>query len=66
MPSRSRRGTTPTRLWHYPDPFAFYNPSADADDLAELLDPTLRGDEYVSVEDEAGEVVGFFQFKHGT
>ena len=49
--------------WHYPDPFAFYDPSADADDLAELLDPTLRGDEYVSVEDEAGEVVGFFQFK---
>ncbi len=49
--------------WHYPEPFSFYDASADANDLAELLDPALRGDDYASVEDEAGELVGFFQFK---
>ena len=50
--------------WHYPEPFSFYDASADANDLAELLDPALRGDEYVSVDDETGELAGFFQFKH--
>ena len=50
-------------LWHYPEPFSFYDASADANDLAELLDPALRGDEYVSVEDESGGLAGFFQFK---
>ena len=50
-------------LWHYPEPFSFYDASADAGDLAELLDPALRGDEYVSVEDATGELAGFFQFK---
>ena len=50
-------------LWHYPEPFSFYDASADVNDLAELLDPVLRGDGYVSVEDETGELAGFFQFK---
>ena len=50
-------------LWHYPEPFSFYDASADVNDLAELLDPALRGDGYVSVEDETGELAGFFQFK---
>ena len=49
--------------WHYPEPFAFYDASADENDLAELLDPVLRGDGYVSVEDGTGELAGFFQFK---
>jgi [ribosomal protein S18]-alanine N-acetyltransferase len=49
--------------WHYPPPFDFYDAAADADDLAELLDPARRGDEYVSVEDDTGELAGFFQFK---
>jgi ribosomal-protein-alanine N-acetyltransferase len=50
-------------LWHYPEPFSFYDWSADPNDLAELLDPALRGDAYVAVEDEAGNLVGFFAFK---
>jgi [ribosomal protein S18]-alanine N-acetyltransferase len=49
--------------WHYPEPYSFYDPAADAADLAELLDPEARGDEYVSVDDDTGELVGFFQFK---
>jgi ribosomal-protein-alanine N-acetyltransferase len=50
-------------LWHYPDPFSFYDWSADPDDLAELLSPELRGDAYFSVDDEGGELAGFFAFK---
>ena len=38
-------------LWHYPEPFSFYDWSADADDLAELLSPTLRGEAYFAVDD---------------
>jgi ribosomal-protein-alanine N-acetyltransferase len=49
--------------WHYPEPFSFYDWTADADDLAELLSPELRGDVYYAAEDENGELVGFFGFK---
>lgn len=49
--------------WHYPEPFSFYDWTADADDLAELLDPVARGDAYVSVDDGAGSLIGFFSFK---
>jgi [ribosomal protein S18]-alanine N-acetyltransferase len=53
--------------WHYPEPFSFYDVAADPDDLAELLDSTLRGDDYVAVDDGSGTLVGFFQCKrpHG-
>jgi [ribosomal protein S18]-alanine N-acetyltransferase len=53
--------------WHYPDPYSFYDWTADSDDLAELLDPRARGDDYVAVEDEAGSLIGFFHYKppHG-
>jgi ribosomal-protein-alanine N-acetyltransferase len=53
--------------WHYPDPFSFYDWTSDPDDLAELLDPTARGDDYVAVEDEGGSLIGFFHYKrpHG-
>jgi [ribosomal protein S18]-alanine N-acetyltransferase len=50
-------------VWHYPEPFSFYDWSADPNDLAELLDPQLRGDAYFAVEDEADDLVGFFAFK---
>jgi len=50
-------------LWHYPEPFSFYDWSADADDLAELLSPTLRGDAYFAVDDGNGEPMGFFSFR---
>jgi ribosomal-protein-alanine N-acetyltransferase len=47
--------------WHYPEPYAFYDWTADPDDLAELLDPASgeRGG-YHAVDDDAGELVGFF------
>jgi len=50
-------------LWHYPEPFSFYDWAEDPDDLAELLDPASRGDAYFAVEDRAGELIGFFSFK---
>ena len=48
--------------WHYPEPYAFYDWAADADDLAELLDPARRGDMW-AIGDPAGELIGFFSFK---
>jgi ribosomal-protein-alanine N-acetyltransferase len=53
--------------WHYPEPFSFYDWAADSNDLAELLDPTARGNDYFAVEDEDGSLIGFFHFKtpHG-
>jgi [ribosomal protein S18]-alanine N-acetyltransferase len=49
--------------WHYPEPFSFYDWTADADDLAELLDPALRGDAYFAVGNESGDLVGYYSFK---
>jgi len=49
--------------WHYPEPFSFYDWSADANDLAELLSAELRGDVYFSAYDQAGELAGFFGYK---
>jgi ribosomal-protein-alanine N-acetyltransferase len=49
--------------WRYPEPYSFYNWTADVDDLRELLDPSLRGEAYWAVKDEAGELVGHFSFK---
>jgi GNAT superfamily N-acetyltransferase len=50
-----------------PRPFSFCDWTSDPDDLAELLDPTARADDYVAVEDEAGSLIGFFHYKrpHG-
>lgn len=50
--------------WQYPDPYAFYNSTADPDDQAELLDAGRRGNQYHEVLDDDGVLVGFFQFKH--
>ena len=49
--------------WAYAEPYSFYDPRSDDDDLAELLDPELRGDAYFSAHDENGELIGFFQFE---
>jgi ribosomal-protein-alanine N-acetyltransferase len=49
--------------WRYPEPHSFYNWTADPDDLRELLDPSLRGEAYWAVKNEAGELVGYFDFK---
>lgn len=50
-------------LWHYPEPFSFYDWFADPNDLAELLTPALRGDAYYAVDDVNGDLAGFFGFK---
>jgi len=50
--------------WRYPGEYAFYDWSADVDDERELLTPALRGDAYVAADDDDGELVGFFSFKH--
>jgi ribosomal-protein-alanine N-acetyltransferase len=53
--------------WHYPEPYAFYDWTADADDLAELLDPSARpGSHRMAVDDADGELIGFFSFKTRT
>ncbi len=49
--------------WHYPAPFSFYDWDSDPDDLAELLDPKLRAEDYVAVDDDDGRLVGYFQYK---
>lgn len=49
--------------WHYDGEYAFYDAEADADDLAELLDPALRGDSMFGVRVGAGELIGFFAFQ---
>jgi [ribosomal protein S18]-alanine N-acetyltransferase len=49
--------------WHYPEPFSFYDWTADEDDLAELLEAERRGEAYFAAEDEDGELVGYFSFK---
>jgi ribosomal-protein-alanine N-acetyltransferase len=49
--------------WRYPAPFSFYDWDSDPDDLAELLDPALRGEDYVAVVDDDGHLVGYFQYK---
>jgi ribosomal-protein-alanine N-acetyltransferase len=49
--------------WRYVPPYDFYDSVSDPDDLAELLDPLRRGDDYFSAFDEKGALVGLFQFK---
>ena len=49
--------------WQYPDEYAFYNWDADPADLAELLDANARTNQYFTVTDPAGSVIGFFQYK---
>lgn len=48
--------------WHYDPPYDFYDAGADHRDLAELLDPALRGNRYFSARDAAGALIGFFGF----
>lgn len=48
--------------WRYPEPYSFYDWTADQDDVRELLDPALRGEAYWAVKDE-DELVGHFSFK---
>jgi ribosomal-protein-alanine N-acetyltransferase len=49
--------------WRYPEPFSFYDWTADEGDLRELLDADLRGEAYFAAEEDAGELVGYFSFR---
>jgi ribosomal-protein-alanine N-acetyltransferase len=49
--------------WRYPDPYSFYDWTADPDDAALLLDSKGRKGRFFSVRDEQGELVGFFEFQ---
>jgi [ribosomal protein S18]-alanine N-acetyltransferase len=47
--------------WHYAEPFSFYD--WQTEDLPELLDPKLRADDFVAVDDDSGNLVGYFHYK---
>jgi ribosomal-protein-alanine N-acetyltransferase len=49
--------------WTYPGEYAFYDAVADADDLALLLDPQRRGDDFYAADGEDGRLAGYFQLK---
>jgi [ribosomal protein S18]-alanine N-acetyltransferase len=49
--------------WRYPDPYSFYDWTADPDDAALLLDPKRRKGRFFSARDDKGELVGFFEFQ---
>jgi ribosomal-protein-alanine N-acetyltransferase len=46
--------------WRYDPPYHFYDADADQRDLAELLDPKVRGDRYFSARDKSGDLIGYF------
>ena len=47
--------------WRYPGEYAFYDWTAEPDDLALLLDPLRRRDAFHVAEGEDGRLAGFFQ-----
>jgi [ribosomal protein S18]-alanine N-acetyltransferase len=47
--------------WEYEEPFSFYNPKSDEEDLQLLLDPKTRQDVYFSVYDN-DRLIGFYTF----
>ena len=49
--------------WKYESPYSFYDWTADADDLALLLDAETREGRFFSVVDGDGALVGFFEFR---
>jgi len=51
--------------WRYPGEYAFYDFTADPDDLALLLDPIRRGDTFYAADGEDGRLAGFFQVEPG-
>jgi [ribosomal protein S18]-alanine N-acetyltransferase len=49
--------------WRYPDPYSFYDWTADNEDAALLLDAKRRKGRFFSVRDENGELIGFFELR---
>lgn len=49
--------------WHYPEPYSFYDMTADEDDLREFLDfENWKKDSKYAVYDGIDNLVGFFSF----
>jgi len=48
--------------WRYEAPYDFYDADADQSDFAELLDSERRSDRYFSARDDAGTLIGHFEF----
>jgi [ribosomal protein S18]-alanine N-acetyltransferase len=49
--------------WHYPEPYSFYDMTADQDDLKEFLDfENWKPDSKYAVTDSIGDLIGFFEF----
>jgi [ribosomal protein S18]-alanine N-acetyltransferase len=51
--------------WKYPGVYAFYDWTADPDDLALLLDPERRGDTFHAADGDDGRLAGFLQVEPG-
>jgi [ribosomal protein S18]-alanine N-acetyltransferase len=49
--------------WRYPGDYAFYDADSVPDGLAELLDPTRRGEEYFAARGHDGSLEGFVQLE---
>ncbi len=49
--------------WQYEPPYSFYDWTADADDLALLLDAETRDGRFFAFADETDALVGFFEFR---
>jgi [ribosomal protein S18]-alanine N-acetyltransferase len=49
--------------WRYAGEYAFYDWTADPDDLALLLDPARRRDAFHAADGEDGRLAGFFQLE---
>jgi [ribosomal protein S18]-alanine N-acetyltransferase len=54
----SQQDAVAIATWRYPPPYDFYDADADADDLAELLDPRRREGRYFSAWQD-GALIGF-------
>lgn len=59
---RDQQATDEIVGWHYEEPYSFYDMEADAEDLAEFLDPDQWENSY-AVYNEEKELVGFFSFQ---
>src|SRR2546427_2814494 len=59
----SQSDATQVAGWRYEPPYSFYDWTADADDLALLLDEKTRTGRFFSAYDERGTLVGFFEFQ---
>lgn len=47
------------QVWKYPQPYDFYDMTADIEDYEEIINPDMRADNYFSFK-EKGVLIGFF------